>query len=311
MSSPSQKHGICGHIMASFDSHSFCACCREKGIGSDPFISHNDCPACNSLTEEQCLQLSTLSYRLKKEKRELKKSPSKDSVSSSLIDPSFVTVVGVVDAQGVVKSPGSSSDKKKKRKANPFEKKSSSKLTKFSEEKPSKSSPHSHRSSADSRIDELDLKWSKRFNRLEALLLAKSLDKEPTFAPVKVTVTHSPPVGVTKSSEPFIQPADKPPVSDLSSTDLSPQRQAADKSLTPTAKKASTSSSDLQGDIQIGHKSHSTCKLPKDQPSNDRYLDLTGTDSPILQVSSKSSSAPAGRQSSASMDTDSDSDLSD
>ena len=116
MSSPSQKHGSCGHIMAGFDSHNFCARCREKGKGSDPCISHNDCNACNSLTEEQRTQLSTPSYRLKKEKRDSKKTAEtpKQDVSSSLIDLSSVTVVGVVDDQGIVKSPGSSSEKKKK-----------------------------------------------------------------------------------------------------------------------------------------------------------------------------------------------------
>ena len=31
MSSPGQKRGSCGHAMASFDGHSFCARCREKG----------------------------------------------------------------------------------------------------------------------------------------------------------------------------------------------------------------------------------------------------------------------------------------
>ena len=85
MSSPGQKHGSYEHIMTSFDSHSFCVRCREKGKVSDPCISH-DCQACNSLMEEQCLQLSTPSYRLKKEKRELQKSihtPRKDSDSSS------------------------------------------------------------------------------------------------------------------------------------------------------------------------------------------------------------------------------------
>ena len=116
MSSPAQKHGSCGHIMASFDSHSFCARCREKGKGSDPCVLKNDCNSCNILSEDQRLQLSTPSYRLKKEKRDLKKSadtPNKDSSSSSLIDPSSVMVVGVVDDQGIVKSPGSSSEKKK------------------------------------------------------------------------------------------------------------------------------------------------------------------------------------------------------
>ena len=74
--------------MASFDSHSFCARCREKGKGSDPCVSHNDCNACNSLSEDQRIQLCTPSYRLKKEKHELKKvtdTPKQDT-SSSLID---------------------------------------------------------------------------------------------------------------------------------------------------------------------------------------------------------------------------------
>ena len=159
MSSRGQKHGSCGHIMASFDSHSFCTRCREKGKGSDPCIAHNDCTACNSLTEEQRLQLSTPSYRLKKEKRELKKSsdtPKKDSDSSSLIDPSSVTVVGAVNAQGVVESPGLSSGPDKT-KPNPSDKKASK--HKSGSEKSSKSPlPQSHRSSADARINKLDQK---------------------------------------------------------------------------------------------------------------------------------------------------------
>ena len=192
MSSPSQKHE--SYIMASFDSHSFCARCSEKGKGSDPCISNNDCNHCKSLMEDQRLQLSMPSYRLKKEKRDLKKSsdpPKQDSSSSSLIDPSSVTVVGAVDGQGILQSPGSSSGKKKK--SNPAEKvkSSSSKDKAATTEKPSKLlSSKTHRSSPDTRIEELDQKWSERFNRLEALLLAKSLDRqEPTFTSVKVAPT--------------------------------------------------------------------------------------------------------------------------
>ena len=206
MSSPSQKHGSCGHIMASFDSHCFCARCREKGKGSDTCISHLDCNACNSLTEEQRIQLSMPSYRLKKEKRESKKvsdTPKQDS-SSSLIDPSTVTVVGAVDDHGIVKSPGSSSDKKKKQNVDK-PKPQTSKESKA--DKPSKSLKP-HRSSQDSRIEQLDQKWSERFNRLEALLLAKSLDQpEPAFTTVKVAPTHSPPHSSVVSSKPFIKPA--------------------------------------------------------------------------------------------------------
>ena len=211
MSSPSQKHGSCGHIMASFDSHNFCARCREKGKGSDPCTSKNDCNSCNVLTEEQRLQLSTPSYRIKKEKRDLKKSsdtPKQDSSSSSLIDPSSVTVVGAVDGQGILQSPGSSAGKKKK--SNSSDKpKVASKDSKANVEKPSKSSVKPHKSSVDSRIDDLDLKWSDRFNRIEALLLARSLEKpKPTFTSVKIAPAHSPPASSVISSKPFIRPSD-------------------------------------------------------------------------------------------------------
>ena len=215
MSSTGQKHGSCVHLMASFDGQSFCACCREKGKGSDPCVSHNDCNSCNILTEEQCLQLATPSYRLKKEKRELEKTsdtPIKDWDSSSLTDLSSVTVVGAVNAQGILQSPGSSSSTEQK-KPNPTEKSKGhmSKHSKTGSEKPGKSpSIKPHRSSADARTDELYQKWSDRFNRLEAVLLSKTLDRpEPTFITVRMTPTHSPPVGAVRSTKPFIRPTDR------------------------------------------------------------------------------------------------------
>ena len=55
----------------------------------------------------------------------------------------------------------------------------------------------------DSQIAELDQKWSDRFNRLEVLLLARTI--EPTSANVKVTPTHSPPASAAHSTEPFIR----------------------------------------------------------------------------------------------------------
>ena len=256
--------------MASFDSHSFCVRCREKGKGSDPCISH-DCQACNSLTEEQHLQLSTPSYRLKKEKRELKKStdtPQKDSDSSSLIHPSSVMLVGAVDGKGMVQSPGSSSGTKKKKPKNTDKSKGhSTKHSKSGSEKPVKSpTTNPHRSSAEARIEELDQKWSDRFNRLEALLLAKTLDKpEPTFATVKVTPTTSPPVGITRSTEPFIRPSGNLQTTDLAGTDHSPQRQATDKSLSSTSTKQP--SSDLHGSSQTVSKTQSTSKLLKGRPT--------------------------------------------
>ena len=290
MSSPAQKHGSCGHIMASFDSHSFCAHCREKGKGSDPCVLKNDCNSCNILSEDQRLQLSTPSYRLKKEKRDLKKSadtPNKDSSSSSLIDPSSVMVVGVVDDQGIVKSPGSSSEKKKNTQP---DKPHSSKDSKTSADKPSKSLTKTHRSSPDTRIEELDQKWSDRFNRLEALLLSRSLDKEPTFSSVKVTPAHSPPQSSAISSRPFIEPGQ---ISSQLATNLASQRPVTDQTKnSPSAHRPS----DLPGVIQTVSKS--TGKLSKGKVSADQHSDVAGTDSPSSQqVPSRSSTALARRHS--------------
>ena len=300
MSSPSQKHGSCGHIMASFDSHNFCARCREKGKGTDPCINKNDCNSCNLLTEEQCLQLSTPSYRLKKEKRDLKKSdtPKQDSSSSSLIDPYSVTVVGAVDAQGILQSPGSSSGKAQKTDSS-----SKPKDLKPKAEKPSKSSPKSHKSSVDSKIDDLDQKWADRFNRLEALLLAKTLDKpDPAFTSVKVAPTHSPPASSAISDKPFIRPSGSASGTDASGTDLAFQSQVTDQSVRPDTLQHT---SDLTGSLQTVSKS--TSKSQKNRASTDRLSDRAGTASPVpQQVPSRSSSAPARRLSTSSMDTDTD-----
>ena len=103
MSSPGQRRGSCGHAMANFDSHAFCARCREKGKGSDDCVKNpqsTDCKICNAFSEEQRLQLATPSYRIKKEKREAKKlevTPAKDS--EELVDPSNVSVIGPVEKQ--------------------------------------------------------------------------------------------------------------------------------------------------------------------------------------------------------------------
>ena len=58
------------------------------------------------------------------------------------------------------------------------------------------------KSATDKKIEELNQKWSDRFNRLEALLMSKTF--QPTFSlSVKVTPTHSPPTTIAKDTEPF------------------------------------------------------------------------------------------------------------
>ena len=103
MSSPGQKRGNCGHAMASFDGHSFCARCREKGKGKDTCVESptTECKFCILLTPEQKAQLATPSYKLKKEKCDARKAdisstPSKDNTDGTLVDPSTVSVIGIV-----------------------------------------------------------------------------------------------------------------------------------------------------------------------------------------------------------------------
>ena len=245
MSSPSQCRGGCGHLMAGFDLHSVCARCRDKKKGSDPYIETPPaaCSHYDAFTAEQKAQLSTPSYKLKKEKKEAKSStPAKasDTLSPTLMDPAFVSVVGVVDGQTTSGLSGPTEKKKKTE-----SKKSSSTTAKST--KPEKSVKSSNRpaststtdqgksttSSTDAKISDLDRKWSDRFNRLEALLMAKTLEKpqDPMFSTVKVTPAHAPPANVVQP-DPFLKPVSEPsqvtdPAVDSPATDSSQPRAAA------------------------------------------------------------------------------------
>ena len=203
MSSPGQRRGSCGHAMANFYSHAFCARCREKGKGTDDCVKNpqsSDGKICIAFSEEQRLQLATPSYRIKKEEREAKKleaTPAKDS--EELIDPSSMSVIGPVEKPSTSKSPVEAPppDKKAKKDAKKVGKKDKSPCATVS--KPPQAC-------TDDKIADLDSKWSERFNRLEALIMAKNF--EPQFsANVKVTPTHSPPSSVEHVSEPFIRPS--------------------------------------------------------------------------------------------------------
>ena len=102
-----------------------------------------------------------------------------------------------MDEQGSVESPAPVPPlDKKPKKDNKNSKKEKSPSTKASK----------HSTDTDDKFAELDNKWSERFSRLEALIMAKSF--EPTFSSkVKVTPTHSPPHDVENVSEPFIRPS--------------------------------------------------------------------------------------------------------
>ena len=83
-------------MMAGFDLHSVCARCRDKKKGKDPCVEvpPSFCSHCDSLSAEQKAQLSTPSYKIKKEKRDAKSStPIKDpdTLSPTLVDPALVS----------------------------------------------------------------------------------------------------------------------------------------------------------------------------------------------------------------------------
>ena len=78
--------------MASFDKHSRCARCRDKGRGDNPCVKQLACEFCD-LTPEQVLQFATPTYKIRKEKQK-----SKDV----LVDPSTVTVVSHVEQEIVL-----------------------------------------------------------------------------------------------------------------------------------------------------------------------------------------------------------------
>ena len=103
-------------LWPSFNTRSFCARCRDKGKESDPCVCKLECTFCNVLTPFS-FRYSQLQNQ--EEKRDLKekseKSDTSVDTSSSLVDPALVSVVGVVDSQGMLQSCGSSVSKEKKK----------------------------------------------------------------------------------------------------------------------------------------------------------------------------------------------------
>ena len=89
----------------------------DAGIkGKDTCVeskNSSDCVHCNALIPEQRAQLATPSYKLKKEKREVKKleTDTEHQDTESLVDPSAIPV----DGSGTVKSPSLPPEKKPKK----------------------------------------------------------------------------------------------------------------------------------------------------------------------------------------------------
>ena len=170
MASPGQRKGACGHIMASFDKHSRCARCREKGHGDDPCVQNLQCDFCSVLTPEQVLKLSTPTYKLRKEKAKAKE---------VLVDPSTVVVLDTQPEQEPEVSLSSAPDL-------------SLPVPQFKKD-----------------LQDLDEKWATRMARLEALITlghrpSPSVQHNPSFSPVKVPVSHAAPAGALSQTPFFV-----------------------------------------------------------------------------------------------------------
>ena len=144
-------------------------------------------------------------------------------------------------------------------------------------------------STVDSKLAQLDGKWSDRFNRLEALLLARSI--ELTFSSaVKVTPTHSPPASTSNTTEPFIRPVQ--PTTEFTGTGFSAtQHQPASQ----TEINRPTTTSMLPGTGFSAVKHQPTSKAKSSQPTSYTQLPGTGSSAAKHQPTSK---AQAVRQSS-------------
>ena len=172
MSSPGQRRGSCCHAMAGFDSHSKCACCRDKGVGDDPCVLKKECDVCKGFTPEQIQQLSTPTYRERRDKK-----ATAFSSAPTLVDPAHVSVLGKVE---------------KVKASQPQSTPTTAKKTKHSESpKPSASKKMIN---------------GQRFSWLEEMLLAKTftVPVEPVVKPASDVTTSQKPFfdpGATTSSQ--------------------------------------------------------------------------------------------------------------
>ena len=179
MSSPGQKRGSCGHVMALFDNHQKCTRCRDKGVGDDPCVKKLDCQICKSFTPVQIHQLATPTYKERKERSEQKRAEGNASTTPTLVDPSEVTLLGRVSCD---KSSSVDSTPKKKKRSDGSPRSSKRK--------------HSSKPTSDD-LKSLDDKWSERFSRPEAMLVNQSF-----AVPVRPVTSAS----VVPREHPFFDP---------------------------------------------------------------------------------------------------------
>ena len=137
--------------------------------------------------------------------------------------------------------------------------------------------------STDSKLSDLDKKWSDRFNRLEALLMAKTLDRpqEPVFGTVKVTPSHAPPAGLIRP-EPFIQPTTLPQPADTALA--SPATDPVPHGSTTTSKASSSGLPELAQPRQKRSATAFDISKKDASPSSDSESDSLSSDHPLVDI---------------------------
>ena len=178
--------------MPDFDKHSLCWLCREMKLGEDPCVKGLNCKICGSLSAEQHnLLLKPMSGT-----ENSKKSSSKDFKESSAGAANDVTPTSSLTRSTSGDSPVISAMK------SPFSTPNSTSNATGSVSKGNsgKMTKH-HKSSSSDRIDGLEKSFAERFNRLEAMLLARSPEFSSITAPVTGGVTN-----ISVSQQPFFPP---------------------------------------------------------------------------------------------------------
>ena len=211
------------------------------------------------------------------------------TLSPTLVDPALVSEVGVVDGQSTSRSPGLSEQPVEKKKKKDDKKATSSKSVE--PQKSGKSTSHrpSSSDSTDQKLEVMEQKWSDRFNRLEALLLAKTLDRpqEPVFTAVKVTPTHAPPTNVI-STEPFLKPSDQPshrPSSMLPATDPASSAAASKAGSDTSQPSQAPETSGVTGQSTVQrHMSSAFDTARKDDSSSTSDSDSVASDRPAVDL---------------------------
>ena len=157
MSSPGQKRGSCGHVMALFENHKKCTRCREKGVGDNPCVKKQYCQICKVFMPAQVQQLATPTYKARKERGEQKKSEASSDTTPTFKDPSDITLLGRVSTDKPFSVESTPKQKKKRSDCSPR----------------SSKCKHSSKPTSDD-LKSLDDKWCERFSCLEAMLLNQS-----------------------------------------------------------------------------------------------------------------------------------------